>query len=71
MSRLSHSELILAAAYKDLQHNWAETAEGWHDAARAEFEAIHLRELLLATKTAADAMGEISRLLDQAVRECA
>ena len=70
MSRLSHSEIILAAALKDLQRSWAETAAGWHDAARAELEAAHLRELMMAAKTAADAMGEISRLLDQAVREC-
>lgn len=70
MSRLSHSELILTAAFKDLQRSWADTAAGWHDKARAEFEAQNLRELLMATKTAADAMGEISRLLEQASREC-
>jgi len=70
MSRLSHSEIILHAALNDLQRNWAATAEGWHDAARAEFEAVHLRELFLTAKVAADAMGEISRLLEQAVREC-
>jgi hypothetical protein len=37
MSRLSHSEIILSAALKDLQRAWAETAEGWQDVARAEF----------------------------------
>lgn len=70
MSRLSHSEIILASAVRDLQRNWAETAAGWRDAARADFEKTYLNELLPAAKTAADAMGEITRLLEEAVREC-
>jgi hypothetical protein len=70
MSRISHSEVQLASALKDLQRDWALTADGWSDEARTDFEEKFLRQLISATKTAADAMGEISRLMDRAVREC-
>jgi len=71
MSGVGHNEIILATAIKDLQRDWAATAEGWQDSAREEFEKAFLLELLNAAKTAAGAMGEISRLMDQATRECA
>ena len=70
MSQIGHNEIILASAIKDLQRDWAVTAEGWRDAARDEFEENFLKGLLSAAKTAAGAMGEISRVMDQAAREC-
>ena len=70
MSQIGHNEIILASAIKDLHRDWAVTAEGWRDVARAEFEKDFVEVLLSAAKTAAGAMSEISRLMDQAVREC-
>jgi hypothetical protein len=70
MSRIGHNEVILASAIKDLNRDWATTVESWQDLARQEFEEAFLQELLAAAKTAAGAMGEISRLMDQAVQEC-
>jgi hypothetical protein len=70
VSRIGHNEIIVASALKDLQRDWAITAESWKDSAREEFEEAFLSKLISATKTAAGAMGEISRLMDQAVREC-
>jgi hypothetical protein len=70
MSRIGHHEIVLEAAIKDLQRDWAVTAENWRDAAREEFEEVYLGQLVAAAKAAAGAMGEVSRLLDQAVREC-
>jgi len=70
VSRIGHNEIILATAVKDLQRDWAVTAEGWRDQARDEFEEAFLRPLVAAARTAEGAMGEISRLMDQAVREC-
>ena len=70
MSQIGHNEIILAAAIKDLRRDWAATADGWRDVARQEFEEEYLERLLSAAKAAAGAMSEISRLMDQAVREC-
>ncbi|HOX07425.1 MAG TPA: hypothetical protein PK280_13565 [Planctomycetota bacterium] len=70
MARISHNEIIIASAVKDLQRDWAATAEGWHDSAREEFEEEYIRRLVAAARTAEGAMGEISRLMEQAVREC-
>lgn len=70
MPGIGHHEIILSTALKEIQREWAATAEGWQDSARKEFEDACLLRLLAAAKTAAGAMGEISRLMEQAVREC-
>jgi hypothetical protein len=70
VSRIGHHEIVLATALKDLQRDWAIAAEGWKDSAREEFEEAYLGKLIATAKTAAGAMGEISRLMEQAVREC-
>ena len=70
MSRIGHHEIGLEAAVKDLQRDWAATAENWRDVARQEFEEAYLGQLIVAAKAAAGSRGGVSRLLDQAVREC-
>jgi len=68
--RLSHSEVLLSAAVRDLQRGWQETSSSWRDRARAEFEKEYIDEILPAVKAALGAMNEVNRLLGQAIKEC-
>jgi hypothetical protein len=70
MHALSHSEILLGKAAKDLKTNWATATASWQDQARQEFEKTCIDELLPAVKSAINAMNEVNRLLEQAVREC-
>lgn len=70
MHRLSHSEVLLSGSVKDMQRSWQETASGWRDKARAEFERDYIDEIVPAIKAAINAMNEINQLLGRAIKEC-
>jgi len=70
MPGLSHSEMLLANAAKDLRRSWERTASAWRDHARAELQKAYIDPLVPAAKTALTAMDEITMLLRQAITEC-
>ena len=70
MPRLSHGEVILSSAGKDLRMNWEITASLWKDRARTDFEKAYLDELLPAVKSAVGAIERTNKLLGEAIREC-
>jgi len=70
MPRLSHSEVILSGALRDLRRSWQETSSSWRDKARADFEKEYIDELLPALSGAMSSINEVNRLLQQAISEC-
>jgi uncharacterized protein YukE len=70
MRGMSNSDRQVISALKDFQRQWEETSALWHDQARADFEKEYIQELLPAAKTAVAAMGELDRLLKQAIQDC-
>ena len=68
--RLSGSEEILAGALTDLNKKWDNTALGWRDKARTEFEKEYLDELQLTAKKALQGMAALDELLAHVMREC-
>ncbi|MCK6474770.1 MAG: hypothetical protein L6R28_23875 [Planctomycetes bacterium] len=63
-------DMMFVSAVKDLSRDWEATAAGWHDQARNDFEKEYVGELLSSARGAASAMSQISRLLQQAIKDC-
>ena len=70
MHGLNSSDRLVINALKDLQRQWEETAAQWRDQARADFEKDYIQDLQPLAKSAIAAMGEIDRMLKQAMQEC-
>jgi len=70
MPHVSHGEILLAKAARDLEMNWEITAQTWRDKARTDFEKTHIESLIPEVRRAADAITQINRLLHKAIREC-
>jgi hypothetical protein len=70
VARLSHSEVLLSKAGRELRMNWELTGSLWRDQARAEFEKTYLDELGPAVKSAAGAIERINTLLAEAIKAC-
>ncbi len=70
MSATEGNAAAMLGALKDLRAYWERTASVWRDAARAQFERDHLRELVESTRTAATAVGQIEVLLSQIRKDC-
>jgi len=68
--RVSHSEVFLIKAGRELWRNWELTGSLWRDQARAEFEKTYIDELRPAVKAAAGAIERINTLLAEAIKEC-
>lgn len=66
----SGSDRQLINALKELLRHWEETSSSWRDQARAGFEKEYIQELVPVAHAALSAMGEINRLLQQAIHEC-
>ena len=70
MHALSNSDRQLINALKEMHRQWEETASSWRDQARADFDKEFIQELGPVAKASIAAIGEIDRLLKQAIQEC-
>ena len=70
MTGLNDNDAVLHDAAKKMRAEWERTLEVWNDKARAHFEKDFLNELDPAVKGAENALAEIRRLLEQAIKEC-
>ena len=70
MARLSHSEVLLSKAGRELRRSWELTGSLWRDQARAEFEKSYLDEIRPAVKAAVGAIERINTLLAEAIKAC-
>ena len=70
MARLSHSEVLLSKAGRELRMSWELTGSLWRDQARAEFEKSYLDEIRPAVKAAVGAIERINTLLAEAIKAC-
>ena len=68
--RIIHDEAVLTKTVRELETHWEITGAQWHDRARSDFERTFLADLIPEIRDAADAIAQISRLLQKAVREC-
>ena len=69
-SEANGSEALLIHAIERLNRSWMQTAAGWNDKARMEFEKQYVDEFRLAAKRSAQAMRNIGALLSQIRKEC-
>ncbi len=69
MHALSNSDRQIITALKDLQRQWEEASSSWRDQARTDFEKEFIEELMPVAKASIAAIGEIDRLLKQAIHE--
>jgi hypothetical protein len=70
MKGLSHSEVQLINAMRDLHRDWDWTATNWHDKARADFEKEYILALEAPLRGAINAISEINRMLRKAIQDC-
>lgn len=70
MVQIHHEEAILMKAVHDLEMHWEMTAGSWRDKARSGFSKKYLDSVIPEVKRASDAIAQINRLLDKAIREC-
>jgi hypothetical protein len=67
---LGDNETLLIQAAAELREKWLNTAAGWQDKAREDFERKHLEELWASAKAAQRATRAIDALLRQAIADC-
>lgn len=70
MKSLSRSDILLKKALEDLLRRWNATETHWRDKARKTFDTDCIQPLETTVKSAANAMTEITLLLDKAMKEC-
>ena len=70
MPGLSHCEMQLMNAAKNMQRHWEITASTWRDKARLDFEKSYIEPLMPEVKAAVSAISEINSLLNKAIHEC-
>ncbi|MBI2921024.1 MAG: hypothetical protein HYY18_08075 [Planctomycetes bacterium] len=64
------NDVILTKAMKDLMAQWERSGVHWHDAARADFERDHLRDLAPSVLAAATAIQKIEEIVRRVRKEC-
>ena len=70
MMGFSSDEAVLAEAAKKMWAEWELSGALWDDKARADFEKDYLEELRPAVQGALQSLGQVRRLMEQAIREC-
>lgn len=70
MAKVRGNGAQLDQALRDIGHAWGNTADGWRDQARQDFDDHHYRELDLRARHAVRAVSMIEDLLREAEREC-
>ncbi len=68
--RLNTQKARLAALTKELNNQWHETAGGWRDAKRREFEAHYITPLMGGVESALTVMEELDRVLTKIIKDC-
>ena len=68
---ISDSQATLNQAAKDLLLHWQQTREVWRDGVAEQVEKETIEPLLLAVRSAADAMTRLQEAVAKAERDCA
>lgn len=68
---ISDSQAQLTQAAKDLALHWQQTREVWRDAVAEQVEKETIEPLLLAVRSASDAMARLQEAVAKAERDCA
>ncbi|MBM4047460.1 MAG: hypothetical protein FJ279_20330 [Planctomycetes bacterium] len=70
MLRLSTNDEVLHQAMDEMLKRWSNTASGWRDEARREFQKEYIDELDPAVRGACTAMKSLYALLRKVREEC-